>query len=538
MHSRYWLLLALPLLLGAGGIAFALRFDGLYGQDAFAYYNYASGPLRTALLTAAPWPYFFWPPGYPFALTLATFILGLTPLAGQLLSLLAGSLVPVVTALWAHELFPENKNLPWVAGIIAALTPQLWQSSIVVMADTLGLLCAVVGAWATTRYARTLALARAERLTRAEPVEAPPLTQGIPWLLLASTAWAYAILTRWIYGLAALPSIVYILYLIIRNTFFSRPSAPLQIFIRLFITPSLAIIPGLLILSPLFSATVQAAQTPTALIPFAGNLQVHSWQLANFFQREFSTPDGQLSYALPNFFYYLTFPAQRLYFTPIVAFFISLGLWPLMRQRQWANLFLLGGWASLVIAYHSGDPWQNVRFNLAHLPPLAILAALGWGALGQWVKQWRGLRPFDRLMAQPAWLAYGWLALGLCAMLLSSVQLVHSFSTRQLQNLALVQRVDPHLPTGSRLITFGLTATFQHYGQHETLELYELDQTEIALLLADPRPLYILLDTRAIEAQWSAMPLGATYRWLQPQLTPQAQFDAYTLFCAQGCVAP
>ena len=39
-------------------------FDGLYGQDAYAYLDYA-GALRTALLNGSPPPPFFWPIGYP-----------------------------------------------------------------------------------------------------------------------------------------------------------------------------------------------------------------------------------------------------------------------------------------------------------------------------------------------------------------------------------------------------------------------------------------------------------------------------------------
>ena len=53
------------------GLALALRaaslvaypFDGLYGQDPYAYYAYAVGPLTAALRQWQPVPPFFWPPG-------------------------------------------------------------------------------------------------------------------------------------------------------------------------------------------------------------------------------------------------------------------------------------------------------------------------------------------------------------------------------------------------------------------------------------------------------------------------------------------
>ncbi|MEZ4768398.1 MAG: hypothetical protein R2844_08225 [Caldilineales bacterium] len=43
------LALALPVLVV--GAAVLRRFDGLYGQDPFAYYDYAVGPLRAAILS-------------------------------------------------------------------------------------------------------------------------------------------------------------------------------------------------------------------------------------------------------------------------------------------------------------------------------------------------------------------------------------------------------------------------------------------------------------------------------------------------------
>ncbi|MFN8542390.1 MAG: hypothetical protein U0232_33545, partial [Thermomicrobiales bacterium] len=83
--------------------ALARHFDGLYGQDPFAYYDYAIGPLRAALAQPALPPPYYYPPGYPLLVTLATYLVGTRPLAGQLVSLLAGALVPLLTALLAHE---------------------------------------------------------------------------------------------------------------------------------------------------------------------------------------------------------------------------------------------------------------------------------------------------------------------------------------------------------------------------------------------------------------------------------------------------
>ena len=78
------LLLALPATL----LAAARGFDGLYGQDAYAYFDYAVGAVRQSLVHAKPLEPFFWPPGYPLLVALVSLATGPVALAGQLVSLL------------------------------------------------------------------------------------------------------------------------------------------------------------------------------------------------------------------------------------------------------------------------------------------------------------------------------------------------------------------------------------------------------------------------------------------------------------------
>ena len=104
--GEWWLpagLFLLAVLVRAGSLL-GQGFDGLYGQDPFAYYGYAIGPLRSALLSFQPWPPFFWPPGFPLLITLGSLLFGASPLVGQWISLLAGSLVPVLTYALAREI--------------------------------------------------------------------------------------------------------------------------------------------------------------------------------------------------------------------------------------------------------------------------------------------------------------------------------------------------------------------------------------------------------------------------------------------------
>lgn len=65
------------------GLLVALHdFDGLYGQDAYAYFDYA-----TVALVEEPFPPpFYWPPGYPILILVMTYGVGNGPQAGQLVS--------------------------------------------------------------------------------------------------------------------------------------------------------------------------------------------------------------------------------------------------------------------------------------------------------------------------------------------------------------------------------------------------------------------------------------------------------------------
>ena len=118
--------------------------------------------------------------------------------------------------------------------------------------------------------------------------------------------------------------------------------------------------------------------TPNAA--FAADLQVYRWNPLHAFRREFVTADGRLVYPWPNGLYYASLFARPLYFTPLLALFALPGLWRVVR-RPTAPLLLLVGWVAVVLGFHAGAPWQNVRFALACAPPLAILIALGVASL-------------------------------------------------------------------------------------------------------------------------------------------------------------
>jgi 4-amino-4-deoxy-L-arabinose transferase-like glycosyltransferase len=475
-------------------MALARRFDGLYGQDAYAYFDYAMGSLRQSILHLhlTPLEPFFWPPGYPLLVALVSLAVGPLPLAGQAVSLTMGAAVAVFTALLVQELSPERSGSPRLAilaGLLVALCGQLWQSSVVVMADTTGLALATLAAWALVRYANTRCRLR--------------------WLLVASAALAYATLARWIYGLVAVPLAAYAVYAMAR-----RGALVHGVF---------AVLLGGAILLPVLGAPLLGLlSNPTEPAPFAGNLQVYSWSPLNMLRSDFpDTPDGHLSYVLANGVYYAIAPGNLAFFGPVLAPFALLGAWIGWRSWRRPTFLLVVGWAACVYAFHAGAPWQNFRFTLAYLPPLAILAATGLD--GIWLKFADGRsRTFTSALA----------VLGLLTMALGGVRLVQGFIDRKDEELAIVRWVESQTSPGARLLSFGPTLALRHYSQLATVDLFDVSPVDLSSLAATAEPLFVLVDEKSIAQQWADRAPGANLAALRsdPGLVHIGVHGNYTLF--------
>ena len=485
-HSLVPLVPGVALALAAGALAASRGFDGLYGQDAYAYFDYSTTSVRQSILHLQPLEAFFWPPGYPLLVALTSLVIGPAPLAGQLISLLMGALVPVLTWLLARELFPANPVIAVLAGVMVAVCGQLWQSSVVVMSDTTGLALATFSAWALVRYASS--------------------GRGV-WLVAACAALAYATLARWIYGIVALPFAVYVVWLLIE-----RRRLPSEVLI--------AVAVAALILLPFVGPPIIGLFAhPGEPAAFAGNFQVYSWSPLNALRHDFFTADGHLEYAVPNGVYYAIAPANLAFFGPLLAVWIPVGLWA---TRHWPDrtALLILGWAASVYAFHAGAPWQNFRFTLAYLPPVAILAAAGL----EWA--WRRL-PRGARLAVPACAA-----IGLLIATFGGVRLVERFVDTKDQELALVHWVQAQAPPGADLFTFGPTLAFRHYSAIPTFDLFDLSSSDVRAILGEAAPHYLLVDEASVETQWLGQPPSANFHLLRdgPGLSQLGERDGYTLY--------
>src|SRR5436309_74067 len=100
-----WLMLALfaaSLALRVALIA-PTHFDGLYGQDPYAYYDFAQ-ELRQDIQTGQPPGPFFWPLGYPAMLAAVFAVFGVQPATAQALSLVLGALLTPLTYALARQM--------------------------------------------------------------------------------------------------------------------------------------------------------------------------------------------------------------------------------------------------------------------------------------------------------------------------------------------------------------------------------------------------------------------------------------------------
>jgi 4-amino-4-deoxy-L-arabinose transferase-like glycosyltransferase len=463
------LLFAAALMVRAAGLASA-PLDGLYGQDAYAYYAHARD-LGPALAAGAAPPPFFWPVGYPALLAAAFALFGATALTGQALALLMGAaLAPLVYGLARAAGVGTRGAL--LAGLLMAANGQAIQSSLVLMADIPALF------WAC---ASALALLVGLRSSRAG------------WFVLAGAALGLAVITRWANLLLLVPFAA--AFTVGRGRW-------------------RALVAGLAAFaSVLLPQLVLSAHSP---YPALNHAWVQGWSPLNALSREFANVDGVFHYAQINAAFYASAAIDPYFLAPILLPLIALGVLSL----RWPPLLLCGGWALLGWLFLAGIPYQNIRFALLMSPPLAVLAGAGFGWLWEAGRQSRAARTAAALVAACALL---WmLAVGL-----PRVQIF--LAAQQADKQAVTWAVDATAP-GATVYSSGLTIALQTTTGLDARELYGLDPD--ALIREAQRGDYVLVNRWQIENQWANTPLQAAVHRLEVERGLQivARHGYYTLY--------
>lgn len=486
------------------------QFDGLYGQDAFAYLDQAIAITKNLPQGQPPPADFFWPNGYPLVIAFFSLLFGPTTFAGQIPALLCGALLAPLTYLLCQDLFECNADYHRIlstrmnlegtaAGLLVAVAGQPILSSIVIMADMPALFWATLAVWLVVRAVRQ------------------PQKTGA-YLLAAGAALALAVITRWLFLLLAPVLGLYLLFKV-----YERKLSWWQ--------PWPALISGSMVLAPQLWLN---SSKPESLL----HSWLLGWNLTNFFRREFENVDGQFYYHLPNAIFYAQPAGHPAYIFPLLGLAGLWGLWRLWQTRQWGPLILLLGWFLSGYLFLAGIPYQNFRFGLTHYLPWVLLTGFGLSDLlsTSITKQRdRGAGGiFSSAPPLPCSSAVFKLViiLSLLAMLAWAYPMLNSFLTSQNQSKVIARQVEQAVPGKATLVTFGLTLTLQHYTHLNTIEIFHQDTDSLQTLSESHQPLYLLLDISNLEAQWQGKTPHINYRWLKKNMILQKMglFPPYTLF--------
>jgi 4-amino-4-deoxy-L-arabinose transferase-like glycosyltransferase len=481
------------------------RFDGLYGQDAFAYYGQAVAIAQGLPEGGLPPRDFFWPNGYPLLAGLLMGMLGRGEFAAQLVSVICGAaLAPLVYGL-SYELFPRigHRTGLW-AGLIVALAGQPVLSSVVIMADMAALFWATLAAWLLVRsWSTPVVKGAGSAIGRVHP----------GYLLSAGIALGLAIVTRWLYGLLALPFAAYALYQARRA----------ETSLLALMAPALG---GFAVLAPQVWLSLNR---PEGLL----HSWLLNWRLNNAFGRQFAHIDGDYSYALPVGLYYLQPLVHPNYMVPVLGLMTLWGLWRLWQARTWGPLILLGGWLAVVYLFLAGIPYENFRFGLTLYLPAVVLAGFGVEALRREPPDFVQRR-LNTQQSRMIWKRGVTLVVAVCLLGMAAwtVRSAGRFLSAQNQSKTIAREVAGRLPKDATVLAFGLTLTLQHYTDLNVVEFYNLNEETLDAATATGAPRYLLLDLGNVAQQWQERPPAINYEWLQTHrtVTPVADFPPYSLF--------
>jgi len=477
--------IALALFAAALAVRFAAvhhwAFDGLYGQDAFAYFDRAMDLAQTGPAALFAPTAFLWPWGYPASAALL--IAAGSGWAGgaQALNLLAGALFPVLIYLIARSLFSNEGRFAGMAAAAPALIaaqPVLYAT--LVMTDMTALFWSATAVWCAVRIAGS---------------EHP-----VRWLFGCGTAAGLAVSTRWASGLVVVVPALYALYL------WRKRRLPLGWL-------GAAMLPAMLLVAP---------QIWNSLHQSGGLLQgsFSGWSLLNGFRRTFVNDQGvfesTLHYRFPNALFYLLCAFHPSYLLPPLTLCALPGLYAAWRSRR-ATFWLLTGMALLAYVFLSGMPYQNFRFGLALYLPLLLLSGFGLEVLR---------RRFGRRAA------YGLLLASLAVMAYGSHRTLDRFYTTQTAIKGCARELAAEVPAGAPLFSFWLTATLKHYTPHEPVEFFATTMSDVQQAVREAGAAYLVADPENLRTQWGNHTMQQTLEALQSSgaVMPLRTCTNFTLF--------
>jgi 4-amino-4-deoxy-L-arabinose transferase-like glycosyltransferase len=489
-------------------------FDGLYTEDS---YFYLVATRRLVDVWTAPerlleWltvrggsPISNWPLGFHIQMALAANLTGLNAASGQAVSLLAGVLTPVWTALlaWKLKLHGQGENstgyysIPalaaaLLAGLIMAFSPLAVGASLVAMADMSGVHWATLGVLLAVTYF----LDERER----------------PWLgLLAGLCLGLAAVTRYIYPLLLTPVALFAIVGARGNSRQGSGSLSRQV-------GKLAIVFAM----PILLLSLQLLHNWMHPTPGLPSPVIGTWDPLNAFRSNFEGPDGRQSYDQPIAIFYLLRPLMSTTsIGPALALFVVLGLIALVSRSNRRAAALLLSWWLLFAGFYSGTIYQADRFVLSYLPPMAIIAGFGLALALEWLWRLRESGTFAALSLRRSELIVGFLALlpvivGLALQARSAWTSHQAMVAIKGDYLAATRCLDNAAPANpaAPVFSFGVTFALEEYTQIDARELYfeSPDSIEKRLATNDGEVRGLLAIPKGFEGQWGETPMGEAVR--------------------------
>lgn len=483
-------------------------FNGLYGQDAFAYYDFA-GQLRQLPQGGQLSTNFFWPLGYPVLLVAGFAVFGTQALVGQMLSMILGAALTPMVYILTRQLGSKRSGA-LLAAWIMTLCGQALQSSLVLMSDIPALAWAALSAICLLHYLNRSVQAPAE----AEDMGLKPLVHSrkLLWLVLSAGLLALACITRWLYLALIVPWGLAVLV-----TWGWKLQRWREVAIA-----SLAA--GLVFLPEM----VYSRTAPVS--PF-DHAWVEGWSPANAFHSSFDNVDGHFAYAEINGIYYAQPFYDPYYLAPLFTPFLLIGIAGLVKHRRTLALALLLGWALLPFLFLAGIPYQNIRFPLIVVPAVAALVGIGFDAVVSWVYTQSFRLRYTALLALA-----GIVVLGSAHMLLVGHGIIGTFISNQQHDREAAEWTAQNVPAGATIYTFGLTLTLQHYSSLNVYELYYETPQTLRKRWVRGQDDYLLINVWNIETQWIGRDPQSDYHWLRDVrgLERLGRSGNYTLYRIDG----
>lgn len=437
-------------------------FDGLYGQDAYAYFNQAMA-LREALVHGAPVaPGFSWPPGFPALAALMSLLVGPGPVATQLVSLLMGSAVAPLTFLIGRRIIPSaHDGAAFLAAAITAIGGLAVLSSIVSISDATALALILLSMWCVLEF------------------ENAPSRWEL--LLLAVAAGGAAVATRWAFILVG-PALAVPALKGLGNRRGSR-----------FLVAALV-------------AAAGAGFTAFVIIlvksgPFDFSLYFRGWSLLNAVWGPIpEIPAGSLAAKVPGLIYYLAPLYHPAFIGPLLCPFAIFGLWHVCKNHdRYASLTLIL-WTAVPLMFFVGLPLRSLRFGLTIAVPFALCAGYGAWKL-QLLPRFKAL--VRVVVAISCVLIIGW-----------GVDRIYGFIATVRETNQTIELAAALVPDHAVVLAFDITLALEHRSNVETIELFNQDPASLKILVESSRPVFLLIQPDDIERRWKRQAPGINIRWL------------------------